>query len=357
MFGAERRYRRHVRTALNKAFRNAAEASFDAAEEKLIVFSDLHKGSRDGADDFWRCERAYHAALGYYLEQGHTLYALGDVEELWECNPEEVLKAYPATLGLEAEFHQRGRYRRFWGNHDDLWSRPDQVGKHLSPFYGEGLEAHEAIKLRVAVDGEALGTLFLAHGHQGTAFSDRHRTVGRFFVHNFWRRIQRITKRSLNTPATDANLRGRHDTVMYEWARDHGERPVLIAGHTHHPVFWNDWRRKLAEEKAGLEALRSAPLPRPRKLARARARYEHNRAAWRWPGPPPRTLEAPCYFNTGCCAFGDGDVTGIEIADGEIRLVRWLDDSERPRPQILASADLAEVFAKAVEPGAVATVR
>ena len=44
---------------------------------------------------------------------------LGDVEELWECHPEEVLAAYPDTLALEAEFHKQGRYRRFWGNHDD----------------------------------------------------------------------------------------------------------------------------------------------------------------------------------------------------------------------------------------------
>lgn len=346
MLGGERRYRQNVRAGLSKAFRSAGEIPFDAAREKLIVFSDLHKGSRDGADDFWRCERAYHAALGYYLEQGHTLFALGDVEELWECDPEEVLKAYPGTFALEAEFHQRGRYRRFWGNHDDLWGRPDQVGKHLSPFYGEGLQALEAIKLRVSFAGTEAGTIFFVHGHQGTAFSDRHRTIGRFFVHHFWRPLQRTFKWSLNTPATDSQLRGKHDTAMYEWARDNKERPVLIAGHTHHPVFWNDWKKRMGDERERMEELRRANPPRPHKLSKARAAFEYNRATWRWPGPPPRAIESPCYFNTGCCAFGDGDVTGIEIAGGEIRLVRWPDDSEKPLPRILASADLAEVFAK-----------
>jgi hypothetical protein len=31
----------------------------------------------------------------------------------------------------------------------------------------------------------------------------------------------------------------------------------------------------------------------------------------------------PVYFNTGCCCFSDGDMTGIEIADGCIRLIKW----------------------------------
>jgi hypothetical protein len=31
----------------------------------------------------------------------------------------------------------------------------------------------------------------------------------------------------------------------------------------------------------------------------------------------------PTYFNSGCCCFTDGDITGIEIADSCIRLIRW----------------------------------
>jgi len=29
------------------------------------------------------------------------------------------------------------------------------------------------------------------------------------------------------------------------------------------------------------------------------------------------------YFNSGCCCFNDGDITGIEISDGCIRLIKW----------------------------------
>jgi hypothetical protein len=31
----------------------------------------------------------------------------------------------------------------------------------------------------------------------------------------------------------------------------------------------------------------------------------------------------PTYFNTGCCCYNDGNITGIEIADNNIRLVKW----------------------------------
>ncbi len=55
----------------------------------------------------------------------------------------------------------------------------------------------------------------------------------------------------------------------------------------------------------------------------------------------------PCYFNTGCCCFSDGDITGIELADGNIRLVRWPDKDDKPRRTILESAKIMDVLAEA----------
>ena len=55
----------------------------------------------------------------------------------------------------------------------------------------------------------------------------------------------------------------------------------------------------------------------------------------------------PSYFNTGCCCFPDGDVTGLEIIDGEIRLVRWPDGAGKPiRNPDLAHAKLTDIFAE-----------
>src|SRR5215213_788570 len=57
---------------------------FDIHTGKFIIFSDQHKGKRDGADDFMLCEPNYLAALDYYNDKGYHYIALGDCEELWE---------------------------------------------------------------------------------------------------------------------------------------------------------------------------------------------------------------------------------------------------------------------------------
>jgi hypothetical protein len=54
--------------------------------------------------------------------------------------------------------------------------------------------------------------------------------------------------------------------------------------------------------------------------------------------------DPPYYFNTGCCSFGDGDVTGLELSSGQIRLVRWLSDTGQARPKELTERDLPEML-------------
>jgi UDP-2,3-diacylglucosamine pyrophosphatase LpxH len=343
------KYRKRIADGLDGAFKRAErdEARLELASARIVLVSDLHKGARDGADDFWRCERAYQAALGYYLEQDYTLIAMGDVEELWECWPGEVLKAYPETLALEAKFAAAGRYLRLWGNHDDLWRDDSQVSKHLHPIYGPQLQVKEAFRFRVVDGQKELGLFFLVHGHQGTAASDRWSGFARVGV-RLWRVVQRITKRSRNTPSTDHRLRQRHDEAMFRWASRCEEREplVMVAGHTHRPVFRESWRRPIPELEAQLEQRRHAGASRE-ELGRLRAELELSQAEFRWRDPAPIPISPPCYFNTGCCAFADGDVTVIEIADREIRLVRWLDDEGHPASQRLACAKLHEVLEEA----------
>ena len=55
--------------------------------------------------------------------------------------------------------------------------------------------------------------------------------------------------------------------------------------------------------------------------------------------------ECLCYFNAGCCSYFNGDCTGIEIADGEIRLVRWSTDLDNPDDRVLEAEILEGVFA------------
>lgn len=107
------RTRRVIYAALDAVFRRALEqeqaegpAVLDIHTAKFVIFSDHHKGKRDGADDFRLCERAYNAALAYYDRLQYTLIVMGDVEELWEEWPKTVLKAYQHTL--EGRFHRDG---------------------------------------------------------------------------------------------------------------------------------------------------------------------------------------------------------------------------------------------------------
>jgi hypothetical protein len=84
-------------------------------------------------------------------------------------------------------------------------------------------------------------------------------------------------------------------------------------------------RRKLSELEAKIEWVRTK---------------EQKPTAYSSSGQKPK----PCYFNSGCCSFSDGDVTGIEISDGMIRLVRWPDDKGEPLPKILDERNLLEIF-------------
>ena len=58
--------------------------SFSAEEIRVIIFSDQHRGARDGQDDFGACEPCYLAALEYYNREQFYYINLGDCEELWE---------------------------------------------------------------------------------------------------------------------------------------------------------------------------------------------------------------------------------------------------------------------------------
>jgi hypothetical protein len=324
------RYQENINKGLNNAYRIAGIGSIDLIDAKLIFFSDHHKGTNDDADDFVPSQMAYSDALEYYFESGYILLVVGDAEELWEDSPAAVLRTYPEILQLENKFLEQGRYMRFWGNHDDEWRNSDQVDKHLGQFF-QNLSVRESQRLTVFDQGVDLGEIFIVHGHQGLLFADRFGWLSRIFIRYLWRPFQRIFNIKKNTPATDWRLRHRHDIAMYNWAAS-VERLILIAGHTHHPIFPIPERtHRLARE---LEAIRELSVD-PEEVAAAEADLEFAQAQ-----------EVPSYFNTGCCCFSDGRITGIEIVKGEIRLARWPDDIGRKKPQILDVADLRDVLQK-----------
>ncbi len=350
---------RQIHASLEEAYQRSlanpqTAFTIDVSQGKYIIFSDQHKGNRDGADDFLLAERAYNAALAYYYRQGHTLVTLGDVEELWEERIPTVLKAYKHTLYLESRFNAAGRYVRIWGNHDDNWQYPEEVKKHLDPIYmqqgGEPLQVHEGVRLLIHDAGQPLGTIFMVHGHQGTLESDRYAAISKFFVRHFWRPFQRLTNYRSTTPAESWTLRERHNVTMYQWAASQ-ERLVLITGHTHRPVFESQTHADEVMEKLTAVLAQLIHDPDNPELRQQAAELEAELEWIRAQGQQPPGHEGdaksqqPAYFNTGCCCYSDGDITGLEIDGDRIRLVRFPNNDKKPLPQTLEEAHLPSILA------------
>lgn len=322
-----------VSTLLTKVYNNAKIKTLplDVKKDKIIVFSDLHRGVHDKADDFARCEKNYNAALGYYYESGYTLVILGDSEDLWECWPGRVMRTYADSLALESQFAKAGRYIRIFGNHDDLWQHKDAVEKYFSsvnftpiPAFCEGIVFN--VKNTKKIKG--LNEIFLTHGHQGTLTSDTFAWIAKPVVRYVWRNFQRLTGVKLNTPAKDTDELHSHDMAMYNWASSHNGKLYLVAGHTHAPVFTPATSLNTALRSGGKI-----------KSAEKRAYQEYYNTLYRsFINLGEKFIQ--CYFNTGCCSFSDGDITGIEIADGKMMLVRWPDKNGLPRKTVLDELEL-----------------
>ena len=340
-----------LRDALQEAQKNIVP--FDIHNDKWILFSDLHKGAKNRANDFRRCEASYVAALNHYFEKGYSLCVMGDAEELWEEFPRSVIRKNDAALAAEKRFHDEGRYLRLWGNHDEIWSDPKIVSRLLQPSYGERrLSVPESILLEATDGDRTLGSILLIHGHQGTQNTGKNTGYSKWVLRNVWRPIQVVTGLSCNTPATDWKLRRDRDKIIYQWAASQAGL-VLIAGHTHAPVFASyNHRARLATElsiaRSNIAALseerRNEELGRIEKLSSDLHTLESRLSAEERLESEPLQNPLPCYFNTGCCSFEDGDITGIEMSEGRIRLVRWPDDNRQPFRKVLQSESLSRVF-------------
>ena len=127
---------------------------FDFTKDRFIIFSDEHKGNRDGADDFKEAENDYLAALNYYYEQGFHFINLGDCEELWKYQPDEVIKKNQSCLEAEKKFFLEDRYCRIFGNHDLEWKYILQRNLYLRPAFGKKLKVYEGHLLKTTYRGE-----------------------------------------------------------------------------------------------------------------------------------------------------------------------------------------------------------
>ena len=143
------------------------------------------------------------------------------------------------------------------------------------------------------------------------------------------------------TPSRDWELRAAHEVAMFAWASGHRDWPVPIDGYTYRPVFADSApvprvARPAEDVERELAALRASPPVDAEKAAALRSEYEYARAEERRVDRAT-PVRPPCYFNTGCCSYGDGDITGLELADGEIRRSNGRCLEGAPARRVLAS--------------------
>jgi predicted phosphodiesterase len=275
----------------------------DINREKFILFSDQHKGAKNGADDFMMAEPNYVSALRYYNEEGFHLVCLGDCEELWENTLAQVKKNNSASFEAEKKFVHRNAFTKIFGNHDLDWEINPLAGKDLKELYDAPVAALEGIILQCTIANRSF-SIFCTHGHQGDLQSDGN-WFSKFFVSKIWAPLQAYLRINPNTPAYNATLKTEHNNIMYEWSSQQRDL-LLITGHTHQPVFESltHLERLQREEARKLSTDTPSQLPAQ-------------------PSPVDFSKIKPTYFNTGCCCYDDGDITGIEIAEGKIKLIKW----------------------------------
>lgn len=357
------RYR--IFKALSELFRNIKEEPgkkgviLDLKENsRIIVFSDQHRGAKNGADDFMKAETSYLAALDYYFENKFQYISLGDSEELWENTLMQVKKHNTITFEAEKKFILNNRFFKVFGNHDLYWDNSPIASQQLKAIYGKKLRVFEGVILekdikeqnsqlttgnrqgkgirspfsfhekKLDTDDEVLPiancplTIFLTHGHQGDASSDGN-WFSKFFVANIWAPLQAYLRINFNTPAYDEDLKTSHNLIMYEWSAKY-KSLVLITGHTHQPVFESLTHPERLYKKLG-DAIKANRTDEANQIEQ-----EIKRRGRDYKTTPAQYLTMkPSYFNSGCCCYRDGDITGIEITHEKISLVKWNIHKER----------------------------
>ena len=280
----------------------------DFLKEKFIIFSDQHKGNGDSADDFVNSEFNYIKALEYYHGQKFSFINLGDSEEIWKYKPEEVLLKNEKAFAAEAAFQPHNYYKTF-GNHDLIWKNKWDSERLLKNHFAMPLPVYEGIILKATINSRSI-TIFLTHGHQGDKLSDNN-GFSTWLVAHIWAPVQRYLRINVNTPSKDDALRNKHNKLMHQWSSSR-KNVFLITGHTHNPVFASGKYSSHPSNHINRNTI------------------EKNR---------------PTYFNTGCCCFNDGDITGIEIADGFIRLVKWYDENAVSKRKVLEEISWTNLLA------------
>lgn len=268
---------------LQRAYEKAKRIPFNDAS-KFIFFSDCHRGDNSFADDFANNRNIYFHALNHYYREGFHYCELGDGDELWEnVHFEPIFEAHKNVFQLLRQFHLENKLHMVWGNHDMVYRNQSYVDKHLTHYFEpidgkdkalfEGIVYHEALLLQHEISGQEI---FCTHGHQADWWNYVCWRIGRFLVRVLWKPLQVLGIADPTSPAKNYKELIRIERRIKKWILRNNLK-ITIAGHTHRPRF-----------------------------------------------PEPGQIP---FFNDGSCVH-PRSITGIELEEGIISLVKWHIDTK-----------------------------
>jgi len=186
-------------------------------------------------------------------------------------------------------------------------------------------------------DSDGKVCIMICHGHQGDIESDREAWTSRIAV-RLYRLVEPLLRKigKTNPPAIKSQIIKSHEKIFYQWAKSN--KVLIICGHTHRAIFASksfletckDQLIQLKQEirRGGLSTedieKRKAEVKELRLKIR-REKRKGRKITSVETGNHPR----PNYFNTGCGTYDDG-ITGIELVDDKIKLVKWHRDPKQP---------------------------
>jgi UDP-2,3-diacylglucosamine pyrophosphatase LpxH len=262
---------------LSEIFKSAKQIPFDDSS-RFVLMSDCHRGDGGRADEFSKNQNLYFAALIHYYKEKYTYIEIGDGDELWENSKfSEITEAHSDVFWLLSKFFDESRLYLILGNHDMVKKYDKFVKNNLYEYFDEhekkyiplfpNIKLHEGLVLRHKVTEDKI---FLVHGHQVDCFNYNLWRLARFLARYLWKPLNSLGVNDPTRPAKNYVKKEKVDKRLIEWIVR--EKQMLIAGHTHRPMF-------------------------------------------------PEVGEPP-YFNDGSSVH-PRCITGIEIADGYIMLVKW----------------------------------
>lgn len=285
-----------VAKRLSEVFHAAKKIPIDNSS-KIVLMSDCHRGDGSQSDNFSNNQILFFSALNYYYEENFTYIELGDGDELWKNrNYEQIIAVHSDAFWLISKFYQEGRFYMLYGNHDMEKKYQKFRSDTCHTYFNESENKLVPLLPDIAIaEGLVLvytntgDEIFLTHGHQGELLNDKFWRIGRFLVRYIWRPLELIGVKD-PTIVTNTSLKEENPTEnnLSNWASS--KKQMLIAGHTHHPVF-------------------------------------------------PKVGESP-YFNDGSCVH-PRCITAIEITNGTICLVKWAITPREDRTLYIARVLLA----------------